>query len=840
MISKGCIYYLVRVTDVDFETPTLELFPVLNEFPKVFPVDLPGIPLEREIDFGIDLLPDTQPISIPPYRMALAELKELKEQLKDLLDKGFIRSSISSRGAPVLFVRKNDGSLRVSYFSKIDLRPGYHQLRVKEDDIPKMSFSTRYGHYEFLVMPFGLTNTPATFMDLMNMVFRQYLDMFVIVFIADILIYSRSENEHIDHLRIVLRILKDQQLFAKFSKYPKKTDAVKSWSRPLIPSNIRSFLSLVGYYRRFVEGFSSIALPLTTLTQKKAKFIWSEAYENSFQKLKDRLTFAPVLTLPKGTNSFVVYCDASRIGLGCVLMQNGKVIAYASRQLKIHEKNYPIDDLELAVVVFSPKDLEALSVWCYVIVFIDHKSLKYVFNQKDLNLHQRKWLELLKDYYMSVLYHPDKANVVADAFHRLSMGVQLVDSTKGGVMVYNGSESSFVADVKTKQGLDPDFVELKEVVLKKFVEAFSQGGDGVLRYQGRLCVLNVYDLREQILSEAHISQYSIHSEATKKYRGGLSQDIGNPTWKWEDVNMDFIVGLPRTQRQHDSIWVIVDRMTKSAYFIPVKVSYSAEDYAKLYLREMVRLHVVPLSIIFDRGTQFTSQFWKSFQKGLGTKVKLSMTVHPQTEGQAEHTIQTLEDMFRSFVINFKGPKLVHEAIKKIHLIRERLETAQSWQKSYADVRRRDLEFDVRDWVYLKISPMKGVMRFGKKWKLSPRFVGLYEILKRVGKVAYELDLSNELASVHLVFHVSMLKKCVGDTTSIVSLEGLEVKENISYEEVPIEILDRLVKKLRNKEVASMKVLWRNHLVEGASWEAEAEADMMSQYPHRFPSTPTLA
>ncbi|WMV18912.1 hypothetical protein MTR67_012297 [Solanum verrucosum] len=236
--------------------------------------------------------------------------------------------------------------------------------------------------------------------------------------------------------------------------------------------------------------------------------------------------------------------------------------------------------------------------------------------------------------------------------------------------------------------------------------------------------------------------------------------------------MDFVVGLPRTRRQHDSIWVVVDRLTKSAHFLPVKVSYSVEDYAKLYIKEFV-------------------------------KVKLSTACHPQTDGQAERTIQTLEDMLRACVINFKGefailgPEVVYEATEKVQLIRDRLKKAHSRQKSYADNRKRDLEFEVSDWVYLKISPMKGVMRFGKKGKLSPHYVGPYEILKPV--------------------------------------EGLGVNENLSYEEVPVEILDRQVKKLRNKEVASVKVLWRNHLVEGATWKAEA--DMKSRFPHLFPPTP---
>ncbi|WMV24317.1 hypothetical protein MTR67_017702 [Solanum verrucosum] len=450
---------LVRVRDVESEALTLESVPIVKEFLEVFPNDLPGVPPKREIDFGIDLLPNTQPIFIPPYRMAPMELKELKEQLKDLLDKSFIRPNISPLGAPVLFVKKKYGSLRMcidyrqlnkvtikikyhlpriddlfdqlqgeSYFSYIDLRSGYHQLRVKEEDIPKMAFRTRYGHHEFFVMSFGLNNTPTAFMDLMNRVFIQYLDMFVIVFVDDILIYSRSENEHIDHLRIVLQILNDQQLYAKFSKCefwlrsvaflghivsskgievdPKKTEAVKSWPRPLSPTDIRSFLGLADYYRRFVEGFSSIASPLTSLTQKKAKFLWSKACEKSFQELKDRLTSTLVLTLLEGTDGFVVYCDASKVGLGCVLMKNGKVIAYASRQLKVHGKNYPTHDLELAAVVFALKIWRHYLYGAHVDVFTNHKSLQYMFTQKDLNLFQIRWLELLKDYDMRILYPP--------------------------------------------------------------------------------------------------------------------------------------------------------------------------------------------------------------------------------------------------------------------------------------------------------------------------------------------------------------------------------------------------------------------------------------------------
>ena len=442
--------------------------PVVNEFTSVFPEDLPGLPPDREVTFEIEVLPGTAPISKAPYRMAPAELKELQIQLQELLDKGFIRPSHSPWGAPVLFVKKKDGALRmcIDYrelnkvtiknryplpriddlfdqlkgsvvFSKIDLRSGYHQLKIKETDIFKSAFRTRYGHYEFLVMPFGLTNAPAAFMDLMNRVFKTYLDKFVIVFIDDILIYSKSQEEHVEHLRIVLRILAEQQLYAKFSKCefwldkvqflghviskdgisvdPAKIEAVSQWSAPTSVTEIQSFLGLAGYYRRFVEGFSTLAAPLTALTKKDRKFEWTDKCEQSFQELKRRLTSAPVLVLPTDDTEFSVYCDASKIGLGAVLMQDRKVIAYASRQLKNHEKNYPTHDLELAAVVF------ALKIWRHYLygarcqIFTDHKSLKYIFTQKELNMRQRRWLELVKDYDCEILYHPGKANRVADA-----------------------------------------------------------------------------------------------------------------------------------------------------------------------------------------------------------------------------------------------------------------------------------------------------------------------------------------------------------------------------------------------------------------------------------------
>ncbi|WRX15687.1 Reverse transcriptase domain - like 10 [Theobroma cacao] len=358
------------------------------------------------------------------------------------------------------------------------MRFGYYQLKIKEQDVPKTTFRTRYRHYEFLVMPFGLANAPTAFMDLMNKVFHPYLDKFVIVFIDNILVYSRDDDEHAKHLRIVLQTLRERQLYAKFSKCefwlkevvflghvvsgariyvdPKKIEAILQWEQPRTVTEIHSFLGLVGYYRRFVEGFSLIAAPLTRLTRKGVKFEWDDVCESRFQELKNRLTSASILTLPVNGKEFVVYSDASKLGLGCVLMQDEKV--YASRQLKKHGMNYPTHDLELAVVVF------ALKIWRHYLygercrIFTDHKSLKYLLTQKELNLRQRRWLELIKDYDLVIDYHPGKANVVADA-----------------------------------------------------LSCKSSSSD-------RIYVPKDDQLRRAILEEAHYSTYALHLESTKMYR----------------------------------------------------------------------------------------------------------------------------------------------------------------------------------------------------------------------------------------------------------------------------------------------------------------------------------
>ncbi|WVZ63366.1 hypothetical protein U9M48_013003 [Paspalum notatum var. saurae] len=369
---------MVNVAEAQTEAQALAKIPVACDYPDVFLEELPGLPSDRDVEFRIDLVLGTAPVSKRPYRMAPDELKELKTQLQEQLDKGFIRASSSPWGCPALFVEKKDqGAWGATVFSKIDLRSGYHQIKVREEDIPKTAFSMRYGLYEYLVMSFGLTNAPAFFMYLMNSVFMNELDKFVVVFIDDILVYSKNEKEHEEHLRIVLSRLREYKLYAKFSKCafwlkevaflghilsakgvavdPSKVEDVLNWKQPQIVTEIWSFLGLAGYYRRFIKNFSRISKPMTALTQKNAKFAWSTKYEEAFRTLKKLLTSAPVLAQPDITKPFDVYCDASGSGLGCVLMQKGRVIAYASSQLRKHEVNYPTHDLELLAVVYALK-----------------------------------------------------------------------------------------------------------------------------------------------------------------------------------------------------------------------------------------------------------------------------------------------------------------------------------------------------------------------------------------------------------------------------------------------------------------------------------------------------
>ncbi|RVW43066.1 Retrovirus-related Pol polyprotein from transposon 17.6 [Vitis vinifera] len=624
-----------------------------KDYPDVFPEDLPGLPLEKEVEFTIDLAPKTAPISKAPYRMTPMELKELKIQFQELLDKGFIRPSVS---------------------------------------------------------PWGL---------LFYLVFKPYLDQFVVVFIDDILVYSKSREEHERHLSIVLQTLRDKQLYVKLKKCEFWLDKVSFLGHVVTKDDISVDPG---------KGFSKIALPLTRLTQKGVKFEWSNDCERGFQELKNKLVTTPILTIPSGSGGFVVYSDASHQGLGCVLMQHGKVVAYASRQLKPYEQNYPTHDLELAVLVF------ALKIWRHFLfgetyeIFIDHKSLKYLFSQKELNMRQRMWIELLKDYDCIIQYHPRKANVVVDALSRKSVG---------SLAAIRGCQRQLLGHLRSMQ------VHIRVLDSGALVANFRVQPDLVWRIKAlQKNDLNLVQLVEEVK------------------KGSMKRDIA------QFVAQCLVCQQVKVEHQRPYL---------------TEILVSLPDFG--IVTESIRRCQSPVC-------------WDD----VGEKKLL-------------------------------GPELVQLTVEKVSLIKEILKIAQSRQKSYADNRRRDLEFEVGDHVFLKVSPMKSIMRFGRKGKLSPRFVGPFEVLERVGTLAYKVALPPSLSKIHNVFHVSTLRKYIYDPSHVVELEPIQISEDLTYEEVPVQIVDVMDKVLRHAVVKLVKVQWSNHSIREATWELEEE--MREKHPQLF-------
>lgn len=412
---------------------SLENIPVIQKFVDVFPESISSLPPKRDIDFTVELITGSTPISRAPYHMRILELTELKMQLQELLDKKYIRPNVSAWGAPILFIRKKDGTLRLcidyrqlnkltvrnkyhlpriddlfnqvqgaKVFSKINLRFDYHQIRIKEEDIHKTAFRTRYGHYEFVVLPFCLTNSSTIFMSLMHDIFQPYLHNFVLIFIDDILIYSKNQEEHKEHMRIVLQTLRENPLYAKFSKCdffkdqiqylghvvssdgiavdPKKIKTIMEWKSPKNVADIRSFLGLATYYRRFIEGFSKIAFTMTSLKKKRRTFQWTVECQQSFERLKRLLTTTHVLKVADPKKSFMVCMDASREGVGGLLIQEGNLIAYESRKLKEYEQLYSSYNLELTIVVHALKMWQHYLLGKKFMLLKDHNDLTNFFN----------------------------------------------------------------------------------------------------------------------------------------------------------------------------------------------------------------------------------------------------------------------------------------------------------------------------------------------------------------------------------------------------------------------------------------------------------------------------
>ncbi|GJY51186.1 putative reverse transcriptase domain-containing protein [Tanacetum coccineum] len=695
-----------------------------------------------------------------------------KKEIEDKSEEKRLEDVLTVRDFPELTVKNRYTLSRIddlfdqlqgsSVYSKIDLRSGYHQLRVRDEDIPKTAFRTRYGHYEFQVMPFGLTNAPAVFMDLMNRVCKPYLDKVMIVFIDGILIYSKSKEEHAEHLKLILELLKKEELYAKFSKCdfwlsrvqflrhvvdsegihmdPAKIESIKDWASPKTLIEIRQFLGLVGYYRRFVKGFSKIAKPMKKLTQKNVN------------------------------ENFMVYCDASCKGLGAVLMQKEKFIAYASRQLKIHEKKYTTHDLELGASCLLLKcgdficTVEARKEEnygtedpCGIIKKLERRA------DGTLCLNERSWIPC----------HGNLRELIMHESHKLKYSIH--------------------------PGSDKMYQDLKRLYWWP-------------------------NMKAEIVT--YISKCLTCAKVNAKYQkpSGLLVQPVIPVWKWENITMDFVTKLPQTLTSQDTIWAIVDRLTKSAHFLPINETDSMEKLTRQYLKKVVSRHRVPVLIISDRDSKFTSHVWQSLNKAL------VITLVSKPHHSKLYMVASVDHPFVGLRLETLSLEIVHETTKKIFQIKKRIQAARDRQKSYVDRRRKPLEFQAGDKVMLKVSPWKGVICFGKRGNLNPRYIRLFKILAKVGTVAYRLELLEQLSRVYSTFHVSNLKKCFFDEPLAIPLDKIQIDDKLNFIEEPVKIMDREVKRLNQSRIPIVKFHWNSRRGLEFTWEHE---DQMKKKYHRL-------
>lgn len=669
-----------------------------------------GLPPVRRQDHRIPLKPNTEAVAVRPYRYPQLQKDEIEKQCEDMLAQGIIRESTSAFSSPVLLVKKHDATWRFcvdyralnertikdkfpipvvdelldelegsKYFTKLDLRSGYHQVRMCPDDVAKTAFRTHHGHFEFLVMAFGLTNAPATFQSLMNEVLKPYLRKFVLVFFDDILIYSKSWAEHLQHVSAVFQLLRHNQLALKRSKCafgitsvaylghiisgqgvamdPDKLVAVADWPLPKSVRALRGFLGLTGYYRKFIKNYGVIAAPLTKLL-KKESFGWSEEATHAFEALKVALTSAPVLQLLDFSKTFMVDCDASGTGVGAVLHQGERPIAFFSRAVPPHHAKLAAYERELIGLVKVVRHWRPYLWGREFTIRTDHYSLKFLLDQRLSTIPQHHWVSKLFGFDFTVVFRPGKQNAAADALSRRDTGLS--------VYAISSPQFGLFDQMRAEVEKTPELSSLRNQIVSGQAEDGWSFVDGLLIYKGRIFLSASSALWHQLIADAHNTGHegiqktlhrlraTFHSPALSKlvrefvvgcavcqrnktehlHPAGLLQPLVVPTTIWADISMDFIEGLPKVHGK-SVILSVVDRFSKYAHFITLGHPYTAGSVARAFFDEIVRLHGIPSSIVSDRDPVFTSNFWSELFRLSGVKLHLSSAFHPQSDGQTE-------------------------------------------------------------------------------------------------------------------------------------------------------------------------------------------------------------
>lgn len=964
---------VISVTEATQEMPH-QMQDILRDFADVMPHELPKVlPPRREIDHQIELVPGATPPAKSPYRMPQPELVELKKQLGELLDAGFIRPSKAPYGAPVLFQKKHDGSLRLCvdyralnkvtvknkypipliedlfdqlgsarYFTKLDLRSGYHQVRIAEGDKPKTTCSTRYGAFEFMVMPFGLTNAPATFCTLMNGIFRQFLDKFVVIYLDDIVVYSKTLSEHTQHVRTVLQTLRDNQLYVKPEKCAfgqteinflghviggghirmdtSKVRAISDWQAPTTTTGLRSFLGLVNYYRKFIKGYSHMAAPLTDLLKKDNKWEWNSQCQTTFENLKRVVTTQPVLVLPDITQPFEVQTDASDFALGGVLLQNSHPVAFESRKLNKAERNYSASEKELLAIIHCLRVWRHYLLGSHVTVRTDNTPSSHFLTQKALTPKQARWQEYLGEYNVTLEYNPGTVNNVADA---LSRKAELAAIQTDHHQSTSRINSDFLHKIKAGLQTDPQAAQLYTLAKQGNSRKFCVENDMLYKSGTRLYVPNTDELRRGLIKECHDTLWAGHPGWQRtmallergyywpKMRGdvkdyvrtclicqqdkvdhaqplGLLEPLPTPSRPWESISMDFITGLPEADG-FATIIVIVDRFSKYSTFIPATKHCPAEETAKLFMKHFVKYWGIPGDIVSDRDPRFTGRFWSELFKLLGTQQNLSTSNHPQSDGQTERFNSMLEEYLRHFInantkawihlldiaqfsfnlqkssstnkspfelITGQQPQTPHTALTNYSgpspkayqfakdwqtqtaMAKASLDKASRRMKKWADQNRRPDPFNIGDLVLIKVDQFHHFNRVERSHKgLRRRYEGPMQILERIGRVSYKLQLPHWLRHTHPVFHASVLKPYHRDNTepgrniSTRRLKHATIKPNRQVEHI---LADRIINQAPGEpELKEYLVQWKDLPPSESSWEPAASLTNAKQQLQAF-------